>query len=208
MPRSSRAPSTLSVLRLLLLAGIPLACAVGVPPDTADEGGGDEGGSSSAGTLNVSGSVSMTMAGKGSNGGTTSGAFGGTASTAGKGGTSAAGAGGSGGAGGAAGAALSSHGGSGGAGGGTAGSGGAGGGAGAGTGGSGGGAGCACPKTLTWADNTVLSWSSGDCLDVAGTKYLYTGTKMQTYANAQCNPTKQEAWCTDSGNDYKFMACK
>jgi hypothetical protein len=54
----------------------------------------------------------------------------------------------------------------------------------------------------------VLNWSSGDCLDVAGTKYLYTGAKMQTYANAQCNPTKQEAWCTDSGNDYKFMACK
>ena len=83
------------------------------------------------------------------------------------------------------------------------------GGASAGSGGNGGGgSGCACPKTLTWADNTVLNWASGDCLDVSGTKYLYTGAKAQTYANGQCNPTKQEAWCTDSGNDYKFMACK
>ena len=191
-----------SAARVLLLAGLPLACAVGVSPEVEDSGGtGNDGGSSAAGTLSVSGSSNGNVAGKPATGGTSSGAFGGTASTGGKGGSSAAGAGGAG---------STSGAGGGGAGGsaGAGGKGGAGGAGGSSAGAGGGGAGCACPKTLIWADNTVLSWSSGDCLDVAGTKYLYTGTKMQTYANAQCNPTKQEAWCTDSGNDYKFMACK
>lgn len=206
MKGSSRAPSPSRLLQLLLLAAVPLACAVGVPPDMEAADTSDDGGTSAGGSLNVSGTTSMPTAGKAATGGTT-GAFGGSASTGGKGGSSAAGSGGSGGS--SAGAAGTSHGGSGGSGGtASGGSGGAGGGS-AGSGGSGGGgAGCACPKTLTWMDNTVLNWSSGDCLDVAGAKYLYTGAKMQTYANAQCNPTKQEAWCTDSGNDYKFMACK
>jgi hypothetical protein len=190
---------------VLLLAGLPLACAVGVSPEFEDTGGtGNDGGSSAAGTLSVSGSSSGNVAGKPATGGTSSGAFGGTASSGGKGGSSAAGSGGAGSTGGAGGGSAGGSAGAGGKGGagGTAGAGGSSAGAG------GAGAGCACPKTLTWADNTVLNWSSGDCLDVAGTKYLYIGTRMQTYANAQCNPTKQETWCTDSGNDYKFMACK
>ena len=52
-----------------------------------------------------------------------------------------------------------------------------------------------------------MSWTTGDCVTTAGTTYEYTGTKAQTYANSQCNPGKQEAWCTDSGNDYKFLVC-
>jgi hypothetical protein len=44
-------------------------------------------------------------------------------------------------------------------------------------------------------------------MKVGDATYKYTGTKAQTYANIQCNPTMQEPWCTDSGNDYKFMVC-
>jgi hypothetical protein len=53
----------------------------------------------------------------------------------------------------------------------------------------------------------VLSWATGDCLTTGGVTYLYIGMKAQTYANGQCNPAKQEPWCPDSSNDYKFMAC-
>ena len=48
----------------------------------------------------------------------------------------------------------------------------------------------------------------GDCLDVAGKLYLYTGMKAQTWANKDCNPTMQLAWCSDVGADYKFTLCK
>jgi hypothetical protein len=71
----------------------------------------------------------------------------------------------------------------------------------------GGGSGCGCAKTVIWADNTNVSWVSGDCVSVSGKNYLYTGTKAQTYALGDCNPTAQKTWCTDMGTDYKFMAC-
>jgi hypothetical protein len=197
------APPKLNLRHALLLALLPMACAVGVAPgveadDSADEAGSSTGGNSIIPSL---GGASGT-ANKPTTGGAVANAFGGTASTGGKAGSGSSGSAG----------AKAGAGGSGGAGGtstGGATTGGTSGGGGTSAGGSGGGgAGCACPKPLTWTDNTVLNWSSGDCLDVSGAKYLYTGTKAQTYANAQCNPTKQEAWCTDSGNDYKFMLCK
>jgi hypothetical protein len=198
-----RLPAPLKLTRLLAfaLALFPTACAIGVTAPIEDEGGsGNEAGNEAGGSAALAGAGGVPgSAGKPSSGGTAANPFGGTASTGGKAGS------GSGGAGGTGGSAKGGAGGSGGTGGVTGGSGGMGG---AGSGGTGGGSGCACPKTLTWMDNTVLNWSSGDCLDVSGAKYQYIGTKAQTYANAQCNPTKQEAWCTDSGNDYKFMACK
>jgi hypothetical protein len=182
----------------LLIAAFPAACAVGVEPGFDDEpnqgqagstaeGGGGQGGS---GVLPIAGTTTTSSGGKATN------PFGGTSSSGG----STAGGGGAAGGGGKAG---SSSGGAGTAG--SAGSGGAATGGGGGAGG--GGAGCACPKTLTWVDNMVLNWVSGDCLTVAGKTYLYTGTKAQTYANGQCNPTKQEPWCTSVDGDYKFMAC-
>jgi hypothetical protein len=57
-------------------------------------------------------------------------------------------------------------------------------------------------------DNTNLAIATGDCLDVNGAIYLYTGAKPQTWANKDCNPTMQAAWCSDVGADYKFMLCK
>jgi hypothetical protein len=184
-------------VRVLALAALPLACAVGVTPEEDNGGTANQGGDPVGGTASVSGSSgSATTAGKPS-GGSPSGAFGGTSASGGKAGSSGGGNGGT---------AGSISGGSTSGGSTNGGSGGAGGSGGSG-GGSGGGAGCACPKTLTWMDDTSLSWSTGDCLDVAGAKYLYVGMRMQTYANHQCNPTKQETWCTDSGNDYKFMLC-
>jgi hypothetical protein len=198
----------LTLCRALVIAALPTACAVGVEPDFGDstdpgDTGGGGAGVSSGGTLPLSGSTTggqAPKAGSPSTNGGTSSPFGGSASTGGKGG-SASGGGGGGGTGGSStgGTAGSSRGGTGGSStGGTGGSS---------AGGTGGGT-CACPKTLVWADNTNLSFVSGDCLDVAGKIYLYTGTKAQTWANKDCNPTMQLAWCTDVGADYKFALCK
>jgi hypothetical protein len=192
--------------RALLLVVLPTACAVGVDPTFEDSGTDPEGtaGTSTAagGTPGTSGSGSvLPKAGTtGTAGSAVANPFGGSASAGtSSGGSSTAGTS-AGGAGGASSAGSSSGGSAGAAGKGSGGS------AGAGTGGSG--SGCACPAPLTWKDNTVLAWKPGDCLDVSGAKYLYTGTKAQTYANGQCNPAKQEPWCADSGNDYKFMLCQ
>lgn len=194
----------LTLCRTLLIAALPTACAVGVtqedPGDMSDQV--NPGGSSSGGKLGTSGSATVLP-----KAGTTSSAgsavvnpFGGTASGggsagSGSGGQSSAGAAGS------AGKAGSGSGGTGGAAGSSAG------GSGAGTGGASTG-GCACPSKKTWADNTNLSFGPGDCVDVGGALYLYTGTKAQTWANKDCNPTMQLAWCSDVGADYKFMLCK
>ena len=194
----------LTLCRTLLIAVLPTACAVGVTQeDTGDMSDPvSPGGSASGGKLGTSGSASvLPKAGTtGSAGSAVVNPFGGTASTTGgtagssSGGHSSAGAGGS------AGKAGSSSGGTGGAAGSSAG------GSGGGTGGAG--AGCACPTKKTWADNTNLSFGPGDCLDVAGAIYLYTGAKAQTWANKDCNPTMQLAWCSDVSSDYKFMLCK
>jgi hypothetical protein len=192
MPHHRSAASGL-VRLALLLATLPLACAVGVDPELYDE----TETASEAGTAGApvgAGGSAANMAGaapKAGTGSTSAGAsanpFGGT-NTGGK-PNATSGAGGGGG-GGVSGGASTGGGGS----------------SSAGAGGGGGGA-CGCGMTLMWADNTVMNWVSGDCLTVSGKTYLYTGTKAQTYANSQCNPTKQETWCTDMGNDYKFMAC-
>jgi hypothetical protein len=198
-----RQPSYSSLARLLCIAWLPLACAVGVSPEVEDNGAApDGGGSSPGGALSIGGSAPVGTAGKATTGGnTTSGAFGGSASAGGKAGST-----GSGGAGGNATGGAASGGAAASSGGGASAGSSSGGAAGAGTGGSG--AGCACPAPVTWMDDTVTSIKPGDCVDVAGAKYLYTGAKVQTWANKQCNPTKQEAWCPDSSNDYKFMACQ
>ena len=193
----------LTLCRTLLIAALPTACAVGVTQeDTGDmRDPVDTGGSSSGGMPGGSGSATvLPKAGTGSAGSAVVNPFGGTASSGGKagsssGGQTSAGAGGSGG------KAGSSSGGTGGAGGSSTG------GSGGGTGGTGTG-GCACPTKKTWADNTTLAFGPGDCLDVAGAVYLYTGVKAQTWANKDCNPTMQAAWCSDVGADYKFMLCK
>lgn len=178
----------------LLVVSLPLACAVGVQPEvddatdpgmagtTAAPGGAGGSSAGASGTMPKAGTTA-TNAGGGAE------PFGGTGSTGGKGNaTSGAGGGGSS---------------SGGAGGGaTAGAGGS---SSAGAGGSGGA--CACGATLMWKDNASMNWVTGDCMTVSGKTYRYTGTKAQTYAHGDCNPTKQEAWCTDVGNDYKFVAC-
>ena len=195
--------------RSLLIATLPLACAVGVKPEF-DDGGDDTSetaGAASGGKLGFAGAAaagapakagsSATSGGSGSAGAVAS-PFGGTASTGGKAGSS--GGANSGGASGATGTA------GGGGSGGTAGA--AGGGAGAGGAGGAGTGTCACPMKLTWADNTNLSWGPGACLDVGGKIYLYTGAKPQTWANKDCNPTMQLAWCSDVGADYKFMLCQ
>ncbi len=180
----------------LLLVVLPTACATGVEPE-AEDGNASEGGSAAqAGSGSLGGTGVIPSAGKPSTtGGSTSNAFGGS-SSAGMGAGGSASTGGKGGAGGSA-----STGGKGGAGGGTGGSG-----TGGGTGG-GGPVGCACPTKKVWMDNTVLSWKTGDCLTVGAATYVYTGVIAQTYANGQCNPTKQEPWCADTSNDYKFMLC-
>lgn len=196
--------------RLLLLVALPVACAVEVKPEFEDTGEGDQpadsAGTSAGGAPATAGTSSLPTAGTtvtSSGGKTTANPFGGTSSSgsssggaassgASSGGTSSGGKGGSGG------ASSGGKGGSGGA---------AGSGAGGGSGGSGS-AGCACPTKKTWADNTNLSFGPGDCLDVGGAIYLYTGAKAQTWANKDCNPTMQLAWCSDVGADYKFMLCK
>jgi hypothetical protein len=207
----------LTLCRTLLVAALPAGCAVGV----TQEGGGDKSdpvdtaGSSNGGAPGASGSMNVppkagTTGSAGSAVGSAGSAvvnpFGGTASTAGNGsgGQSSAGAGGSGGHGGSGGSGSGGKAGSGGAGGVTS-AGGQGGTSGAGGTGTGG---CACPTKKTWADDMNLAFGPGDCLDVAGAVYLYTGVKAQTWAQKACNPTMQAAWCSDPGADYKFMLCK
>jgi hypothetical protein len=182
----------------VLVAAVPLACAVGVDPEIYDDSAttpepGTAGTLTSTGGSNAGAPATPPKAGTSStNAGTSNNPFGGSSGTGGKPSTTGGSAGST--AGGVGVGGASTGGAAGGSSGGAAGSGGSGG-------------GCACTKTLTWTDNTVLNWVSGDCLSVSGKNYVYTGTKAQTYANAQCNPGKQEAWCTDMGNDYKFMAC-
>jgi hypothetical protein len=189
--------------RALLLVALPTACAVGVDPtfegNGTDPGTAGTAGSSTGtgGTLGTSGSGSvLPKAGTtGTGGSAVANPFGGSASA----GTSAGG-GSTAGTGGAGGASSAGSGGSAGAAG--RGSGGSAGAGGSGTGG------CACPVKKVWMDNTNLSLVTNDCVDVAGALYLYTGAKPQTWANKDCNPTMQLAWCSDMGADYKFMLCK
>ena len=190
-----------ALVRVLLLACLPLACAVGVAPEMEENGAtGDDGGTAAGGALNVSGSGPSTTAGKTNTGGVPA-AFGGTATTGGKAGSSPGGVTGSSSAGSSSAGSVSGGvgGGSAGTGGGSAGT------ASAGTAGSG--AGCTCPAPVAWMDDTVVDVKPGSCVDVAGARYLYGGSKTQTWANKQCNPTQQEAWCADASNDYKFTAC-
>jgi hypothetical protein len=215
----------LTLCRAVLIGALPTACAVGVtqegPGDTSDPI--DTAGSSTGGMSGASGSTSALP-----KAGTTSSAagtpavnpFGGSASTAGSGsgGQSSAGAAGSGGKAGSSsvgGTAGSSAGGRGGttsggttSGGTTSGGTTSGGTSGAGTSGAGGtgSPGCACMMAKMWTDDTNLALGPGDCVDVEGAIYLYTGTKAQTWAQAACNPTMQATWC--SGADYKFMLCR
>ncbi len=194
------APLKLVLGRVLLLAALPIsACATGVEPEFEDLPllSGDAGsggaqasqGGSNAGTSSPSAKAGSSASGSSAN------PFGGSA---GAGGTGKAGSN-------AGGAGASSGAGSGGS---KAGAGGSAGSSSAGSSSAGaGGDGCACVKTLTWTDNTVMSWAPGDCVTAGSTTYVYIGTKAQTYANGQCNPAKQEPWCPDAGNDFKFMAC-
>lgn len=182
------------------------ACATGVQQDLVDDGSSSSGGNNTGGTLMAAGEAGTSsvvpIAGSTSKGGAGN-PFGGSASTGGK---SSAGSGGMAGQGG---ASAGSGGASAGSGGASAGSGGASAGSGgASAGGGGGGSGsCGCGATKVWADNTNISFATNDCLTVGTATYKYVGTKAQTYANGQCNPSMQEPWCTDSGNDYKFMLC-
>lgn len=204
------APFKLSLSRALLIVALPLACAAEVKPEFEDTGEpnppADTAGTSAGGTPATAGTSGLPKAGTTSVGGTvTSNPFGGTSSAgtssggASSAGTSSGGATSGGATSGGATSGGSAAGGKGGAAGSSAG--------GSGTGGSGTG-GCACPTKKTWADNTTLAFGPGDCLDVAGAIYLYTGVKAQTWANKDCNPTMQAAWCSDMGADYKFMLCK
>lgn len=218
MPFRHAPTSPVFLARLLLLIVAPLACARGVTPDDTYEGGDDvangagSGGGGSGSVLPAGNAGTTTQTGgTPSTAGTGSNAFGGTATSGGKpsGGAGGAGSGGAAGGSGGGGAGGTGAGGKAGAGGaaGAGGKGGAGGAGGAsGSGGAGGG--CSCGATLAWKDDTNISWKTGDCLTVDTAKYVYVGMKMQTYANHSCNPTKQETWCTDSGNDYKFTLCK
>jgi hypothetical protein len=202
----------LRLLRALLIAALPTACAVGVEPDMTDEGVPSDAGSTSGGTgggiLVGVGGTAPNAGTASSSGGSVTNAFGGTSSGGGgKSGSSSGGAAGDGGSkSGSGGAGGSSAGGSS-AGGSSAGGGAAGSGGSSGSGTGGGTGSCVCKQTHAWTDNTNISWVTGDCLTVGGKTYLYTGMKMQTWANKDCNPVMQLTWCTDSGNDYKFMAC-
>lgn len=169
--------------RAVVFVAAPTACAVATQPDVFDEEPRPSAGSAGA-------------AGHGGRSGTPAG---GSLGTSGKGGSEAkSGAGGAGGR-----LATGGKGGGAGAGGTPAGNAGS---SGAGAGGNGP-LTCACPKPLTWQDAASLSWTRGDCLEVDDQLYLYIGTKPQTFANPECKPTRQLAWCTDTTNDFKFMAC-
>mgnify|MGYP001602640697 CR=1 FL=1 len=189
--------------RALLLVALPTACAVGVDPKFDDSGADPDGtagtSTTAGGTLSTAGTTALPKAGTTSTGGSAVvNPFGGSASAGtSTGGSSSAGSA-NGGAGGA--SAGNSSGGSAGA----AGKGGSAG-AGAGAGGTGGG-GCACPVKKTWADNTNMTIAPNDCVDVDGAMYLYMGAKTQDWANKDCNPAMQLAWCP--GAEYKFMLCK
>lgn len=194
MPNRRYALFKLILGRAVLLGAMPTACAIGVEPDFGEVPLTQNGGSGGAlGGPGGSGAGAGAKAGATStSGGSAANPFGGSASSGGKAGSSSGG-----------GAGSSAGGSSGAAGGGAGGASGS-----SGSAGSGGGAGgCGCTKTLTWTDNTVMNWTTGDCVTTGGKTYLYVGTKAQTYANAQCNPAKQEPWCPDMDNDYKFMAC-
>jgi hypothetical protein len=187
----------------LLVSAVPSACANGVQQDFDEGEAPSAGGKGSGGALVTGGSGSVVppppKAGSSGTGGAASNPFGGSASTGGKA---------TGGAGGMSGGGADNEGGSGGkATGGASGS--ATGGASGGSGGSGGsGSGpCACAKTLNWVDNTNITFSTGDCFKVGDATYEYVGTKTQTWANLDCNPTKQMAWCKDVGADYRFTLC-
>ena len=186
-------PLKLVLGHALLLAALPIAaCATGVEPELDDQpllsdDAGSGGAPAPQGGSSAGASTPPAKASSSASGSSAS-PFGGSAAAGGKAGSNAGGAGASSGAG-------SGSGGS--AGGGSAGSSSAG----------AGGSGCACAKTLTWMDNTVMSWAPGDCMTAGSATYVYIGTKPQTYANGQCNPAKQEPWCPDTSNDYKFMAC-
>jgi hypothetical protein len=201
------APRAQRLWPALLIVALPTACAEGVTPDLENAGEpGSTAGATAGGSSGESGSGSglpqagTTVTSAGSN----ASPFGGTSSSAGSAGTSAN-----------TGGANTGGANTGGANTGGANTGGAsaggshtGGSAGASAAGSGGGgSSCACGKTVKWVDNTSISWVKGDCVDVDGKLYLYAGTLPQTYANGPCNPTMQAAWCTDSGNDYKFTLC-
>jgi hypothetical protein len=194
--------------RALLFIAVPVACATGVEPELDDPGvptagTASEGGSESAGSGGMPGSSgSLPIAGTTvGNGGGGSSNGGGGKSGSGSGGTTAGSGGASGG---------SSSGGRGGTG--SSGSGGRGGSTAGGSGGSGGsgggGSGCTCAKTVDWVASGNVSFNNGDCVKSSGKTYLYTGTKMQTYMNGSCTPGAQMTWCTDSGNDFKFMLCE
>lgn len=207
MSYRSVAPLKAQVCRVLAIVALPLACAVGVDPDTTpgDDTGSDggTGGSPSAGSPSSSGTTGVVpKAGNSSTGGS-NGAFGGTSSnggaaTAGAAGTtSTAGKASGGGSGSGAGGSAGSSAGSGGSAAGAAGSG---------TGGTGNPPSCDCTqKTLEWKDMTNMSFVTGDCLTADGKTFLYTGAMAQTWAHPDCHPGKQMAWCPGSG--YVFMAC-
>jgi hypothetical protein len=212
-------------LHVLLVVALPAACATGTEPDlatgdalgaagTTAEAGTDSGGSSAstAGNTSIAGTT-VNEAGKGSSsggsgGGTSDGGkSSGGGATGGKGGAgSTSGAGGKGDAGSTSGGAGSTSGGAG-----RGGAGGSGGTAAGGSGGSGGSATgpCACTKkTHTWADNVNLvgALASGDCFDVDGDTFVYTGTASANfYQNKDCKPGDQLSWCPGGG--YQFMAC-
>lgn len=208
MSYRSVAPLKAQVCRVLAIVALPLACAVGVDPDTApsedpgnDDGG--SGGSPSAGSPSTSGTTGVVpKAGNSSTGG--SGAFGGSAST---GGAATAGAAGTTSTAGKANGGAGGGGGAGGSGGSSAGAGGsAAGAAGTSTGGTTNPPSCDCKqKTLEWKDMTNMSFVTGDCLTADGKTFLYTGAMAQTWAHPDCHPGKQMAWCPGSG--YVFMAC-
>jgi len=220
MSHARLAPLKLTLCCALLALALPSACATEVKPDFEDTGDtgqpADTAGTSAGGTPATTAGTGMTLPQAGTTpigGSTVTNPFGGTSSSAGtahggtssagtaSGGTSSAGtaSGGtsSGGKGGASGSGGSATGGKGGAGGSATG--------GSATGGSGTG-GCACPTKKTWVDNTNMNIVPGDCFDVAGAVYLYTGATTQNWANKDCNPAMQLAWCTGSG--YQFMLCK
>ncbi|MES1183387.1 MAG: hypothetical protein ABUL60_06200 [Myxococcales bacterium] len=216
MSHARLAPLKLTLCCALLALALPSACATEVKPDFEDTGDTgqptDSAGTSAGGTPATSAGTGTVLphAGTTATGGTgVSNPFGGTSSSAGTahGGTASAGT--------ASGGTASGgvpHGGTSAGGTSTGGSaaggkGGAGGAGGTGSGGTGTG-GCACPTKKTWVDNTSISFVTGDCFDVASAVYLYTGTKAQTWANKDCNPAMQLAWCSDMGADYKFMLCK
>jgi hypothetical protein len=186
----------LGLRHVLWLAALS-ACATGVQQDFVDDDNSSGGGQNTGGALMApsEAGTSTTIPTAGSTGaGGAGNPFGGSAGSGGK--ASA----GSGGMAGQGGASAGSGGASAGSGGASAGSGGA-------SAGSGGGTSCGCLATKVWTDNANISFTTNDCLTVGTATYKYVGTKAQTYANIQCNPSMQQTWCTDSGNDYKFMLC-